>query len=157
MLSGLVFGLASIVFIININVSSLEEKLKIAQEENNRQAEEMRVEHFNLLNLARENELLRNKNVTFFELESLKTKNGVVRVFHDKADGQIFLSVVKMTPLQKSQYQLWNKSGNSVESLGLIEASLKGLQKLKKTNTVNQMFITEEPIGGSNEPSKTLW
>lgn len=157
LLAGLVFGLATIVFVLNISISTLEERLKIAQEENNRQAEEMRVEHFNMMNLAKENELLRNESIRYFELKSKDKKNETVRVFHNKDDGQVFLSVVKMTPLIKGQYQLWNIKGTQFESLGVIEAGLKGLQKLKKTNTVYQLIITEEEIGGAEKPSKSLW
>lgn len=86
-----------------------------------------------------------------------ENKSGNAILYRNKESKEIWLYVKHLgEPPQDEQYQLWLKSRNKIINLGVIGGNMDVLKKMEYTDLDGKFMLTQEPLGGSNQPSLNM-
>ncbi len=145
-------------FVLFSNLKETEEKLAIAQTENFRIAEEVKINQLNYTYAQKEIDLLRNPNGEVADLISTSPEFVAnAYVYWDKKNKEVFINVQKLpVPEGNKQYQLWALVDGKPVDAGVFEVGLKGLQKMNKIENAQAFAVTLEKFGGSTTPTSEI-
>lgn len=145
-------------FILFTNLKTTKEKLEIAQTENSRIAEEVKIDKLNYSYALKEIDFLRNPNSQIVDLKPT-TPEFIANayVYWDTQNKEVYINVQKIPiPEGNKQYQLWALVDGKPVDMGVFEVGLRGLQKMNKVENAQAFAVTLEQFGGAKLPTSDI-